>query len=59
MAILAFTYSPAQRKIARKAKPAKETKENVDPRIESMTISTQKVMFIDSIVADKNTFLKE
>ena len=29
MAILAFTYSPAQRKIARKAKPAKETKENV------------------------------
>lgn len=59
MATLALTPVSAQRKAVRKAKPANENKETVDPRIESMVASTQKVMFIDSIVTDKQTFLKE
>lgn len=59
IAALALCTASAQRKAVRKPKAAKEVKAPVDPRIESMTASTQKVMFIDSIVTDKNAFLKE
>lgn len=59
MVTLTLATTSAQRKIVKKAKQQKEIQAPADPRIESMTASTQKVMFIDSIVTDKNTFLQK
>lgn len=56
--LITSTSASAQRN-KRKSKKAKEKEEVVviDPRIQIMTSATQKIIFIDSIVVDKTTFL--
>lgn len=54
MALLVPSLSISAQRRAKKANPKKET---VDPRIERMVAATQDVIFIDSIVVNKNEFL--
>lgn len=53
----AVMTASAQKKSNTKAAKANKTEQQPDPRIERMIAATQNVIFIDSIVVDKKTFL--
>lgn len=55
MALIVPVLSVSAQKRNQKAKAKVE---NVDPRIERMVAATQEIVFIDSIVVDKNRFLE-
>lgn len=55
--LAAITVSAQRKGNAAKGAKANKTEQQVDPRIERMTAATQSVIFIDSIVVDKSTFL--
>lgn len=56
MALMVSSLSASAQKKARNVRKAAKT-ETVDPRIERMISATQDIMFIDSIVVDKDGFV--
>ena len=57
MALMVPSLSASAQKKARTVRKAAVKTENVDPRIERMVSATQDIIFIDSIVVDKDGFV--
>ncbi|MBO5186122.1 MAG: hypothetical protein J6B91_03615 [Prevotella sp.] len=57
--LLAIPFCISAQPNSKRAKSASKTKTGTDPRIERMIVSTQDIIFIDSIVIDKDIFLSK